>query len=82
MEHTEFRTVRPLLPGDAAYGPYNLALDPALMDRYMRQARVERAQVACDLVGGLWRSIKSLLSHRVPGHHPAAPISGPVTSVR
>lgn len=82
MEYAEFRTVRPLLPGDAAYGPYNLALDSARMDRYMRQARVERAQVAYDLVGGLWRKIKSLLSQIVPGHHGAAPIGGRVTSVR
>lgn len=82
MTYMEFRTVRPLLPGDADYGPYNLAVEPALMDRYLRQARVERAQVAYDLVNGLWRRIKSLVGHMVPGQHGAAPVGSQLTPVR
>ena len=82
MDYTEFRTVRTPLPGDAAYGPYNLALDPALMDRYMQRARVERAQVAHDLVGGLWRRVRSLVKNVVPREHGRIPIGSHLPSVR
>jgi hypothetical protein len=78
MTHTELRAARRPLPGDADYGPYNLALDPALMDRYLRQAHLERAQVACDLVSGFGRSLARLAAHAWPfhRHHHTGPIGG------
>ena len=76
-----FRTDRPL-PGDAAYGPYRLALDPAETARYMRLAHIERAQVACDLVGGLWRGLGRLIGRLVPRHHDHGSFGGHLPSAR
>jgi hypothetical protein len=78
MKHTDVRADRRPLPGDAAYGPYNLALDPLVMDRYLHRARVERSQVAWDLAGAAWRGIKRLAASILPHRHDHDHAPGPL----
>ena len=81
MKSQEFYRAGPL-SGKTTYGPYRLALDPTEMDRYLRQARIERAQVACDLVNGLYHGLCRGVKRLAPGHRGEASIGGHLPSAR